>query len=373
MRICIDASPALHRRGGIGRYTQELTEALKQMGEDLIGFSNLPSSGPIDPPFDRIPSLTLNRGNKSWRFFVLMAHLLHRSQDHVFPDVTVFHATDHVLPCFSKIKGVVTLHDFTYRLFPKTHTAPNRLFLTVAMRLFLRAASGLIADSMCTRQDAVRLYGVDPSRIRAIHLGVDSRFRPASKGEKAELRAKYQLPEHFVLTLGTLEPRKNLNKVLDAYNLLKQSGVRRKLVIAGKKGWLSESFLPRIRGLGLESDLIMTGFVPDEDLPILYSSADLFVFASLYEGFGLPVLEAMACQTPVACSNTSSLPEVAGDAALFFNPGDPQDMAGKIAEALEHSGLKEQLRERGLLRVKEFTWERTARETLKVYRQAIES
>ena len=323
------------------------------------------------PPFDRLPAVTLNWRNKPWRLGVLIAHILRRPQDRIFSDVTVFHGTDHLLPYLSGIKGVLTLHDFTYRLCPKTHTVPNRLFLTLAMRCFLRAANALIAVSECTKRDATRLYGVEPSKVTVIHLGVDPRFRPVSRNEKTDLREKYGLPDHFLLVLGTLEPRKNLAAVLDAYCLLKRRGLRHKLVVAGKRGWLFQKVLDKIEKLGLGDDLIMTGHIPDADLPTLYGSADLFVFPSLYEGFGLPVLEAMACGTPVACSNASSLPEVVGPAALLFDPRDPGQIAEGITHVLENSSLIEQLREKGRIRAKELTWDKTAQETARVYRRVI--
>jgi glycosyltransferase involved in cell wall biosynthesis len=209
---------------------------------------------------------------------------------------------------------------------------------------------------------------------------VNPRFRPAGPEALAAVRQKYDLPERFILYVGTIEPRKNLTALLEAYAALMErlsvcdlrpalSDVR--LVIVGKKGWLYEGFFRRLHELGLEDRVLFTGYVPDEDLPAIYSAADLFVFPSLYEGFGLPVLEAMACGTPVIASNASSLPEVAGEAGIMIAPHDVRGLAEAMERLLMDKQLRAELRARGLERAKQFTWERAAAMTLEVYQDAL--
>lgn len=369
MRICVDASPAVHHRAGLGRYTQELTSALLAIRteDEYIVFYNRPAQAQVDPPLDRLPHLTISWPDKPWRMSVLLAHLARIPQDRLFPDVDLFHATDHLLPRLSRVKSVFTLHDLAFRFYPETHTSLNRWFLTLMMSRFLRAADQVVADSECTKRDAVHLYRLDEAKIKVIYGGVNPRFRPADPQEIEAVRARYGLPECLILSVGTIEPRKNLTSLVDAYRALRHRGAEFKLVIVGKKGWLYQSFFRRLRELGLEDEVIFPGFMPDEDLPALYSAADLFVFPSLYEGFGLPVLEAMACGVPVITSNTSSLPEVAGEAALLVDPNSVEELTSAMRSVLESKQLRDELRAKGPKQAAKFSWESAARETLAIY------
>ena len=373
MRICIDLSPAVHHRAGLGRYAQELTLALLALDaeNEYLAFYNRAAEARVAPPLDCLPHLTTKLGDKPWRTSVLLAQTAHLPQDRLFPGVDLFHATDHLLPCLSHVRSVFTLHDLTFCLYPETHASLNRWFLTLMMPRFLRATDAIIADSECTKRDAGRVYGLDESRIQVIYPGVNRRFRPCGHEIITTVRCKYGLPEHFILYVGTIEPRKNLTVLLEGYLALKNQALGHRLVLAGKRGWLCESFFKKLRELGLEGEVIFPGFVPDEDLPGLYSAADLFVFPSLYEGFGLPVLEAMACGTPVVCSDTSSLPEVAGEAALLASPTDVRALIVAMRRALTDESLRTEMRAKGLAQASQFTWERTAKETLAIYRQVL--
>ena len=260
-----------------------------------------------------------------------------------------------------------TLHDLIFRFYPQTHKPLNRWFLTLMMPRFLRAVDAVIAVSDCTKRDAVRLYGLDEAKIKVIHEGVNPRFCTAPPEAISVVRQKYGLPKDFILSVGTIEPRKNLTSLLEAYRVLRDRRGECKLVIVGQKGWLYEGFFRRLRELGLKDEVIFPGFVPDEDLPALYSAADLFVFPSLYEGFGLPVLEAMACGAPVITSNTSSLPEVAGDAALLVDPTSIEALTHAMRNVLESKQLRDELSAKGYEQAAKFNWESAARETLAVY------
>ncbi|MBN1933435.1 MAG: glycosyltransferase family 4 protein, partial [Anaerolineae bacterium] len=235
-----------------------------------------------------------------------------------------------------------------------------------------RAAAHLIADSQATQDDLVRFYHADPARITVVHLGIDGGFRPMQDpAATAAVKAQYGIDGPYLLYLGTLQPRKNLSRLIQSFARVPLGEI--KLVLAGKRGWLAEDLRAQAEAAGVGARVVLPGFVDDADRPALYSGASLFVMPSLYEGFCFPVLEAMACGTPVACSNTSSLPEVVGDAALLFDPTDMEAMTAAITQVLDNATLRAQLIRRGLERSATFTWERCARQTAvvldKVYRQ----
>jgi glycosyltransferase involved in cell wall biosynthesis len=373
MRVCLDVSPAVHHRGGFGRYVQELVRALLAVDDraEYVAFYNDASAAQVDPPLDQLPHLTTKLANKPWRMSVLLAHLMGVSEDRRLPGIDVFHATDNVLPRLPRVKSVFALQDLIFRFYPKTHKPLNRWFLTLMMPRFLQAADAVISISESTKKDAMRLYGLDEARIRVIYPGVNPTFRKRSPEAMAAVCQKYGLPDCFILYVGTIEPRKNLTSLLEAYQALKNQGTECKVVIVGKKGWLYEGFFRRLRDLGLEDAVIFPGFVPDEDLSAFYSAAKLFVYPSLYEGFGLPVVEAMACGAPVITSDTSSLPEVAGDAALLVEPTSVEALVAAMRGVLDNTALRAKMRTRGLEQAARFTWEETARRTAEVYREIV--
>jgi glycosyltransferase involved in cell wall biosynthesis len=367
MNICLDGSAAVHGRAGLGRYTRELVTALRRINgnQRYSVFYNRSGQARHEPAFDGLPAHSIWMGDKPWRALVLLAHRVRLSQDRLLPDVDLFHATDHLLPYFSTLKSVFTLNDLTYRLFPQYHSRWNRLFLTWMMPVFLRRAGAVIAISKSTERDALRFYRLGSKKITVIYDGVSSHFSPhAGPGDPERLPG---LPERYILYVGTIEPRKNLTTLLKAYRRLRRQGFPQRLVIAGKRGWLYEEFDRTVESLGLQSEVALLGRVPDAQLPALYRGADLFAYPSLYEGFGLPVLEAMACGAPVVCSKTSSLPELAGGAALLVDPRSPEALAETMGLCLADEELRLELRRRGLEKASRFTWERTARLTLAVY------
>jgi glycosyltransferase involved in cell wall biosynthesis len=284
------------------------------------------------------------------------------------PDVLFVPA--HVLPLVHPRSSVVTVHDLGYRHYPEAHPLLDRLYLDLSTRYNARAARRVIAVSQATQDDLVQHYGIEPDKITVVYSGWDERMRPVEDEATIEgVKARYHVRGEYVLYVGTLQPRKNLGRLLEAFGLLRkraQRGEAPGLVIAGRKGWLYDQITQQVERLGLESEVVFPGYVPQDDLPALLSGARLFVFPSLYEGFGLPVLEAMACGTPVLCSNVSSLPEVAGDAALLVDPLDVKGMAKAMNRLLQDEGLRTELVERGYRQVRQFSWERCARETLAV-------
>jgi glycosyltransferase involved in cell wall biosynthesis len=371
VRVCIDISPALHPGAGIGRYARELTASLLKLGRNnnYLGFYNQTSETlHEDPLFHELPHLRLIVPNKPWRLMALTSQGSHVSLDRLFPHVDLFHGTDNLMPYFSRIKTVFTLHDLSFRFFPETLTTLNRLFLSLAMPLFLKNADAVISVSENSKKDAVRLYGIPQEKITVVHLAARGLFhQPCDPESLSLIRRRYGLPEQYFLYVGTLEPRKNLSVLLDAF---RQAALpEHKLVMAGKKGWLYESIFTKLKNLNLEEKVIFTGLTRDEDLRALYGGATAFLFPSLYEGFGIPVLEAMASGTPVICSNTSSLPEVAGNAALTLSPTDIRGWKEAMEGIARNGSLRLDLIGRGLLRAREFTWDRVAEETAAVYEE----
>ena len=287
------------------------------------------------------------------------------------PDVLC--VPSHVLPLICPVPGVVTVHDLGYRLYPEAHTRFDRWYLDWTTRRHTRVAAHLLADSEATKRDLVRHYGADPQRITVVYPGLDPLFRPVEDPRRlAAVRSRYGLAPVYIVHVGTLQPRKNLMRLLDACERLPQrlpaSHPVPQLVLVGKRGWLAEPIVARVQAMGTRVRWL--GHVAREDLPALLSGARALVMPSLYEGFGFPVLEAMACGTPVVASNASSLPEVAGDAALLIDPHDTEALSAALARVLTDPELCQVLRQRGLQRAQHFTWQAAAAKTLQVLESA---
>lgn len=370
MRICIDISPAAHRKAGLGRHARELAERAHRLdaANEYSVFTYQPSRGQIPASLAHLPTYAVPWPAKPWRMSVLLAHYARVPQDRLVPGVGLFHGTDHLLPYFRRVRTVFTLHDLIPLLFPEFHLPLNRWFLNLMFPKFLRRADAIVAVSECTKRDAVRIYGVPEEKISVIYNGVDARFHPVRDAETLRrVRATYGLPEAYILYVGTIEPRKNLVRLLDAFHALRQQGYPHKLVLVGAKGWLYQPVFDKIAALGLGDEVILPGYISDEDLPAVYSGAALFVFPSLYEGFGIPPLEAMACGVPTVVADTSSLPEVVGDAALMVPPTDTGALAAAMNQVLADSVLAEELARRGPERARLFTWDRAARQLVDLY------
>lgn len=236
------------------------------------------------------------------------------------------------------------------------------------IRLSAKRASAIIADSESTRRDILRVVPIAPQKITAVPLGVSNVFKPMrTPGAFEEIRRRYQLPARIILCVGELQARKNLPTLIRAYGRLVQQGLTHSLVIAGRKGWMYDELFQAVQSLNLTDRVIFTGYVPEQDLPLLYNVADVFVYPSLYEGFGLPVLEAMACGIPVVTTNVSSMPEITGDAGVLVDPYDVDSMADAIRRVVVDREIHAELECKGLERARMFSWERTAKETVAVY------
>ncbi|MGD2165604.1 MAG: glycosyltransferase family 1 protein [Anaerolineae bacterium] len=372
--IYVDISSAVHRRAGLGRYAASLIQALVHGGSGhQYGLFYNREKG-IEPlaGLDHLPSSTVALGYKPWRMLVWAGQIAHVGFDRLLPGGYLFHATEHLLLPLRGIPTVLTVHDLIFRHLPEHHKLLNRWYLNWALPLYCRRATHIIAISECTREDLIEAYELTPGKISVIGEAADPRFKPQSADRVAAVRRRYGLPERYLLFVGTIEPRKNLTRLLHAFEVLRQEGLVDGLVLVGKRGWLYDDFFAELERSPARGAVILPGYVPDEDLPAVYAGARALAFPSLYEGFGLPVLEAMASGTPVTCSGTSSLPEVAGDAAITFDPTSEEGIVHALRRLLGDPDLQQELAQRGLRRAGQFSWDRVASHTEAVYEATLD-
>lgn len=278
------------------------------------------------------------------------------------PKNDVFWSPAHYMPIFTGCKSVVTIHDLAYEYFPKLFLPSDLYKLQNWTRMSVKQAIKVIAVSEATKFDLVKIYDVREDKIAVVHNGYDSDIFNLNPKISPNLLSNFDLkPKSYILFLGTIQPRKNATKLVQAFHLLKESGYSGKLVIAGNIGWLADDTLEVIKQSKEQKDIVMTGYVSDEMRKTLYTYADVYVLPSLYEGFGVPAIEAMGCGAPVAVANNSSLPEVVGDAGILFNAVDPAGIANAI---MEIKSDRDKWIKKSLSRAKKFSWEKCAKETL---------
>lgn len=374
LRTYIDVSAAVHSRAGLGRYAESLACALAEQESDRFAlFYNEADHPRALAGLRHLPRRSVPLGYKPWRMAVWLGQLVGIGFDRLLPDAELYHATEHLLMPLRHIPTVLTVHDLIFKLFPQHHKRLNYWFLNAAVPLFVRRTDAIITISESTKRDLVRHYDTPAEKITVVYEAAASHFQPTSSFTVTQVRREYALPERFLLTVGTIEPRKNLSRLLEALVRLRADDPDLHLVVVGARGWLYESFFRRIDELGLADVVHFPGYVLDADLPAIYTAATVVVMGSVYEGFGLPVLEAMACGTPVVSSDASSLPEVGGDAACYFDPRDVDDMTATLGRVLDDEDLRQEMSVAGLARAAKFSWERTARETLAVYERVLSS
>lgn len=364
----IDVSAAVHSKAGLGRYASSLARALvdEEPGR-LALFYNRSARAQLPEYLEAVPSRTVHAGYKPWRMAVWLGHLFGLSFRRLVPDARLFHATEHLLPPLGGVPTVLTVHDMVFKLFPQHQKRLNFWYLNAAMPLYCRRADAIITVSDWSKRDLVQHYGVDPAKVTVVYEAAAEEFVPAAPQAVDLVRSLYQLPQQFAIHVGTIEPRKNLARLLEALYILRRDGVAIPLYLAGSKGWLYEGFFRRLEELRLQDLVHCLGFVPSAHLPALYSAATIAVIPTVYEGFGLPVLEAMACGTPVVCSSSSSLPEVGGAAARYFDPYSDEEIADALTAVWLDAGLRSEMQARGLARAQQYSWRVAARQTLAVY------
>jgi glycosyltransferase involved in cell wall biosynthesis len=369
LRVAIDLSPAVQGHGGIGRYARELAVALLESDLDLTAFVVDGEGRTPAPPLDRIPAVRRRDSNKAWRLRTLVSSFLGRPMDTVGGSVDVFHGTDHLLPPLRRTASVLTVHDLSHLHVPRTHLPLNRSFLGLMLPRFVRAADAILCVSESTRRDVIATFGADASKVRTAHLGVSALYAPPTPAQVDDARTRYALPDRYLLGVGTLEPRKNLRTLLAAFAALERRDLG--LVLVGPRGWRVEEALGgRDLPAAVRDRVRLTGFVPEGDLPALYGGAEAFAYPSVFEGFGLPALVAMACGAPVIASDTTSLPEVVGDAGVLVPPTDVDAWTSALAAVLDDPARRAALRGAGLARARQFTWAKAAAVTRLAYEEA---
>lgn len=371
MPIGIDYTPAYEQGGGIGRYVRELVAALA--AHDSAQTYHLFVAGARQ---NKLPSAPApNFHYRTARLSPLtLARLWHRAR---FPlpveffvgKVRLFHATDFVLPpTLPRTRTLLTVHDLSFARSPDSAAPRLKAYLEAVVPRSARRADHILADSAATKADLIALYGITESKITVLYSGVSEAFKPIHDSAfQSAVRAKYGIGESpYVLSVGTVQPRKNYERLMQAFAALPSRWADLKLVIVGGRGWLESPIYAQARALG--ERVLFTGFADESDLPALYSGALCLAFPSLYEGFGLPVLEGMACGVPVLTSNVSSLPEVAGDAALMIDPHSVEAIRAGLITLLEEDSAERAARiERGYAQAKRFTWGAAAQQLKALY------
>ena len=365
MRIAIDIRSVGPGMDGVGYYTANLVREMVQ-AEPNHEYLLLTTR-----PTDIVPAQYRARVRQ-----LLVPIRLGQTMDEQlhFPEIMrqhaidVFHGPGFIVPVTKACKTVVTVHDLIYMIHSEFYEAGFRAHMNQWVSASVKTADCVIAVSECTKRDLVARLGVPEQKITVTHEAAGPEFRPLGNMASREVCQKYGIPGEFILAVGLAQPRKNVASLVRAFKTLRDQGFRAyQLVLAGGYSPRECDIPALVRELGMSQDVLIPGYVPRDDLPLLYSAATLFVFPSLYEGFGLPPLEAMACGTAVVCSNTSSLPEVVGEAAVLVDPTDTAAITNALQRCLEDEALRAQLREEGLARASQFTWRRTAEQTLAAY------
>ena len=369
MLIAFDGTTLTPGRTGVGYYSEHLLQHLARevarTGDEIVVVSNKA----IDTQTPLPPHVRVHEGH---RFPIRIGWMQMRASAALFslePDVA--HFTNGMMPVGSPVPSVVTVHDMSLRLYPQCHPVRRLLLNRPLMHVAISHASAIVTVSHSARRDLLNLHGVDSDRVSVVHEAASPAFRPITDRALLEdVRARHGLPERFILYVGTIEPRKNLMRLMTAFASARKAGIAQHLVCVGPYGWASRDLSGHIDRLGIRHVVHFTGYVPFEHLPAIYNLGDFFAFPSLYEGFGLPVVEAMASGLPVLTSNTSSLGEIAGDAAETIDPIDTEAMSDAICRLATERELRIDLANRGLRRARTFSWTQTARDMLAVYHRA---
>lgn len=369
MRIGINALYLIPGKvGGTETYVRNLARSLVEAGtgHEFVIFTNKESVGIFekDAPGMQVVQCGVAASSRParilWEQLVLPFQLRRHRID-------VLLSAGYTAPFLCPVPSVTVIHDLQHKALPHNFSWWYLQFLRSIIYLSAMSADGIITISVKSREEIIRYYNIKPERIDVTYLAADERlFYERSAGEVADVRKKYGLPERFILYAASSLPHKNYARLLAAYKLVSEEEPDVKLVLAGARSYGMNAIEETIRALGLSDSVVFAGWLAHEDLPAVYSGAEVFVFPSLYEGFGMPVLEAFACATPVVCSNIAPMTEVAANAAVYVDPLDERDIARGILAALRDGGLRDRLKAGGLERVKAFSWAKTASRTVEV-------
>lgn len=373
MIIGIDGNEAnVGVKVGIGQYASELLSRFHKLQNPDIHFQvylkNEP--GPDMPKESEQWTYKVVKPGKLWTQIGLPIHLYTTRNK---PDI--FFTPTHYAPRFSPVPSVISIMDMSFEYFPELFAAKDLHQLQNWTRYSAKNATKILTISEASKSDIIKFYRIEKDKIVVTHLGVRQDLGNTNgKTNMEALKDKYHISHPYILFVGTLQPRKNIERLIEAFSKLKAENsafAHHELVVIGKKGWLYEPILAAPEKFGVVDSVKFLDFVPDEDIPTFYSNAECFVLPSLYEGFGLPVLEAMRYDCPVVTSNISSLPEAGGDAAIYCNPEDVTDIANQIKRVLSDSTLRKQMVEKGRNQIKKFSWDDTAKQTLEVLQSIV--
>ncbi len=376
-RIAIDYTPAFEQSAGIGRVVREFTSALAELDDAtayrlFVAGARASHLSPAPAPnFEWRPTAISLR----WLIRLWRQAWLPLPVELVTGKVDLFHATDYILPhTLSATRTLLTVHDLSFIRVPETASPRLKAFLDTVFPRSVERADHVLAMSLATKDDLVDLYRTPADKITVLYSGVDQRFRRVEDDRTLQsTRQKYGLANlDYALSVGTVQPRKNYSGVIRALSEARAAGLELHYAIAGSTGWLEEEMRQTIASTGMKDYVHLLGYVEDEDLPALYSAARILLMPSHYEGFGLPVLEAMACGAPVITSKTSSLPEVAGDAAILIEPTNPAEIRDAMLTVETNVTLRERMIQKGYRQVKKFTWRRNASQLLSVYQSLLD-
>lgn len=373
MKVLIDGDTLFNYRTGIGNYTHNLLSNFGQITCSNVDISVVMRKKLLKGSMDIAKYDCVNVYKSEQRNY--SKHLPYPTGYWRMDNFDLYHEPNYIPRAF-KGKTVNTIHDMSHILFPQYHPYKRIMKFKIYSKS-LQRSDKIITVSMNSRSEILDLLKVPEHKVRVTYEGASEAYRPLIvPNEKSNMiRSLYKIRGHFLLYVGTIEPRKNLLRLIEAFNLaIKQlpSSFDMNLVIAGGKGWLYDEIFNRVRELGIEGKVVFTGYVIDEHLPFLYNMAQSFVYPSIYEGFGLPPLEAMSCGLPVISSNTSSIPEVVGDAGILVNPYNVHDLAEAIYKVVDSSSLRAELSKKGLLQANKFSWKKCAEETINIYKECLD-
>jgi len=367
MRVAIDATSIPPQPAGAGVYAIELVRAMMER-DAHDGYAVFARGAWFDDAASERRNWRVERVGAGSREARLLWEQTRLPGSLARMGIDVLHSTHHTLPLRPmKTKRVVTVHDVTFFRIPERYPPARRMYMQTMTRLSARVADAIIVPSSAVRDDVVRTLGVDSSKISVVYEAAAARHRPVTAAECLPVRARYRVEAPYVLSVGSREPGKNRERLVRAMRDLRDSGIDRRLLIVGQPAWKHDDEETLVDELGMRDRVIFAGYVPDDDLPALYSACDAFAFPSLYEGFGVPVLEAMACGAPVVTSNVSATAEVAGSAAVLVDPRSTTSIRDGLRRALTDDGLRRDLATFGRARAAQFSWRRAADETYAVY------
>jgi glycosyltransferase involved in cell wall biosynthesis len=373
VRIGVNALQLRTRNSGVGQYVYQMVSSLLSSGTDQFQIYLSHGMTPVEWSSGQSTVIKEIPFRKEQFIFRNLYELFFFGSALGRDNLSLFWSPDTKLPLFlpSNIPYVVTVHDLAIFREPETYELSRAIYWRKLFKHAIRSSACIVAISQTTKNDLIELMNIPPEKIRVIYDGVSPSFRLIDdQVHLARVASKYSLPNQFLLFVGLFGPRKNIAGILQAYAILKKKHhASHHLVMVGERGWRYRTDLELVQRLGLENDVVFPGFVEDEDLPAVYNLADVFIFPSLYEGFGLPVLEAMACGTPVVTSNLSALPEVVGTSGVLVDPRDPEEIALGVHRLLSNSKLASSLVKAGLERSSHFTWENAAEQLMAVFQE----